>query len=166
MLKLTRDEHDVVFLLVVRAMAGGVRVFDGAREQPVDLLCDISAKMCEAEKDFDSPNPEKAADTSAKLITVDGVTVVSRYGKADEILLMTKVLLTLSTYERAVITQLFCDSKAMSCYSASLRSRFDRSEVAQALAETLGRAFREHGGGHNGVYVGETASVDADWGDE
>jgi len=108
---------------------------------------------------------EKVPTTSLTELVVEGVILSSRYGKADELELMSSVVRALPAELVALIYSIWCDSKACACYSVSLnRCAPDQSEI---LAEQLDYWFCELSSGHNGISlngpVGTSRYIDCNW---
>lgn len=98
-------------------------------------------------------------------IEVNGVTISSRYGRIGEVRLMAEVFLRLDPELGKLVETFFCDSKAGSCYSVTVRDGSDDPGVTALL----GRHMHEHlmalSHGHNGIWVGDTTVVGPDWGE-
>jgi hypothetical protein len=119
----------------------------------------IVARLGPIEKATD---PDKQATTPAEWIIYRGVKVTSRYRLAHEMKLMRDVIDHTSARAPGVVTEIFCDSKATSCFSAEVNDDASVERVAALISEALLRCNR----GHNDIYVsGPThlASVDPDW---
>jgi hypothetical protein len=103
-------------------------------------------------------------------ITVDGVTVTSRYNYWFELSRMATVLRHLGP-KRKYIKSIWCDSKIISSYSVTLKKCLPiaRDRNATALFATeIGDLFYECYGGHNGIWLydyndNELCVVDPQW---
>ena len=106
---------------------------------------------------------EKIPTTDVESLTVGGVHVWSRYQKLHELVLMTSVVLALPAATRSAVKSLWCDSKANSVFSVEMQPGYDEARVTRPLAAQISELLRKQIGGHNGVFVGQTAAVDPDW---
>jgi len=108
---------------------------------------------------------EKVATTSIKHLDLDGVTISSRYDKADEYEMMASMIEGVAPHLRSLIESLWCDSKATACYSVTLRP----CSLAQAreIGRQLEEACLKYGSGHNGITVegtrGRSLDIDPNW---
>jgi hypothetical protein len=94
---------------------------------------------------------EKVATTSIRTLVVFGVSIVSRYDKADEYDLMQAMICALRPALREQIKSIFCDSKA-DCFSVILRNW--RVGIAHAIGYEIEATVIARCGGHNGIFVG------------
>ncbi|GAA0777551.1 hypothetical protein GCM10009434_28570 [Brevundimonas olei] len=108
---------------------------------------------------------EKVPTTTVGDVTVDGVSISSRYDKAHELQVMVAVVSGLSQSDRSLVDSVFCDSKAQACYSVEL------NPCSRSQAETLAKNFEAlilcHSSGHNGMYfngaAGSSLVLDPNW---
>ncbi|MFT3940256.1 hypothetical protein [Rhodopseudomonas sp.] len=89
---------------------------------------------------------EKTSITSLKAF---GVSLSSRFGKAEEYQLMTQMLNEVPALLRRSIEEIYCDSKASLCFTVYLQS--DDEEEGQITTEHLAAACVKTKGGHNGI---------------
>ena len=99
---------------------------------------------------------EKVATTSIRAVTERGVSITSRYNKADEYELMLTMVRSLSWPLRDQVKSIFCDSKA-SVFTVSLR--IWNVDSARAIGRELEETVIACTGGHNGLFIA------ADFGD-
>jgi hypothetical protein len=92
---------------------------------------------------------EKVPTTALRGVTVRGVTLSSRYSKADELEEMGRVIEIMTDDIAAAIESVFCDSKACADYLVTLRS----NEVSERVNSGIRDAFIEGAGGFNGLRV-------------
>jgi hypothetical protein len=102
-------------------------------------------------------NPEKAADTPARMVVYRGIRLESRYGFTAEYQTMMRAVDRLSDAACQRIYSLFCDSKASHTYSVG--GRPTRGDLL-----CLEQGFFDAAGGHNGIDAGE-AFIDPNWGE-
>ncbi|WP_292054923.1 MULTISPECIES: hypothetical protein [unclassified Brevundimonas] len=123
-------------------------------------------EVVKAEADrFHSGDDEKVPTTTVGDVSVDGVSISSRYDKAHELKIMVSVVEALPLKYRTLINSVFCDSKAQACYSVEL------NPCSRVQAEKLAAKFEElimsHSSGHNGVYfngaAGTSLVLDPNW---
>ena len=105
----------------------------------------------------------KMPDDDYRDIEVDGVTISSRYEHIAEVQLMAEALARLEPLQRKSMETFFCDSKANSTYSVTMRQGHDFPDLTSAFGRALHEQIMLLHGGHNGIYVGATAVVDPDW---
>lgn len=96
-------------------------------------------------------NYEKVATTPIREMEVKGVSITSRYNKADEFDTMAGMVRGVDEHLRPLIKSIFCDSKACSTYSIELERCSHRE--ARAIADQLDQDCCKHDGGHNGIHV-------------
>jgi hypothetical protein len=101
---------------------------------------------------------EKVATTSLDHLIVRGVTITSRYQKADELDLMRALILALPPPFYILVKSIWCDSKASCCYSVVLRewppSRTGLPDEAEVIGSCLERTLRSmRPFGHNGISI-------------
>jgi hypothetical protein len=101
---------------------------------------------------------EKIPDAPRREVAYAGIAVSSRYGKRRELETMMAALDYVA--DRApsllgLIVEIFCDSKACAVYTVRCcRANAPCSpEEIYAVSDMLDHAFREVGGGHNGITV-------------
>jgi hypothetical protein len=99
---------------------------------------------------------EKVATTSIKRLVVGGVEITSRYQKAHEFELMSKMVGALPAALRRHVKSIFCDSKACASYTVVLRQW--NQDVAEAVARYLEAAAIAHDGGYNDISICEDDS--------
>jgi hypothetical protein len=108
-------------------------------------------------------DPEKVATTSLYSVTWWGITIQSRYSKADELELMLDMAQGVRPSLRGRIAKIFCDSKAGCSFEVLLiRSTQDQIEqIGRELeAVCIGKV-----GGHNGMWLdgGYKHTVHPNW---
>ncbi len=115
-------------------------------------------------------DPEKVATTTLTSLEMHGVLLTSRYNKAGEYQVMTRMVEGLAPDLRKYINNIYCDSKVSNCFSVYLEPC--TSKQAQAIADQLDTSCTKHGSGHNGISIcgaqGGHIEIDPDWawGDE
>ena len=92
---------------------------------------------------------EKCPTTSLRELIAHGVSLSSRYHKADELETMAMMVDALPRDLRARIESIWCDSKASATYSVSLRDC--PTWLAMAIGHQLERTCLERFDGHNGI---------------
>jgi hypothetical protein len=107
---------------------------------------------------------EKVPTTSLKSLTIRGVELTSRYGKAEEFETMAAVLSLMPYYVVEGIKGVFCNSKMGSHYSIEPRYPLSH-EAAQRLGEAFARACLATVGGYNFIFVSDIVQIDPEWGD-
>lgn len=133
--------------------------------RPVVPRLELAAIEAEAKKR--RGDHEKVATTPIRKMDVEGVSIASRYNKADEFDSMAGMVRGVNEHLRPLIKSIFCDSKATATYSIELKPCSHRQ--ARAIADQLDEDCRKHDGGHNGIYVegasGGRLDVDPWWTD-
>jgi hypothetical protein len=105
-------------------------------------------------------NTEKVATTSLKSLDVHGVTISSRYEKADEMEAMVNMVDGVDPLHRRYIESIWCDSKAGFCYSVTLADCPE--QIGFAIAHQLDMTCRERNEGHNGISIEWNRGIDID----
>lgn len=95
-------------------------------------------------------DPEKIPTTSIGGLVHRGVSLTSRYGKADDYRAMMRIVDALREEDARAVSAVFCDSKAGSCYA--LRADVDDDRLGP-LARAFSEAGLSVGLGNNGVTV-------------
>lgn len=90
---------------------------------------------------------EKIATTALKELVVEGVKISSRYDKAHEYDVLSRVVQEMPKDLRWLVQEVFCDSKATCTYSVTLR----QWDFVDEVAKYFNAALLEHNGGHNGI---------------
>lgn len=108
-------------------------------------------------------NDEKVPDTTIEVVIVGSVTLKSRYKKRNEFFMLAALAFALDDDMREAIVSILCDSKVGSHYVVTMIDGLDQSEITQPIAQRLHDALWQAEGGHNGIYVGQTGSIDPDW---
>ncbi len=110
---------------------------------------------------------EKVATTSLKTLCVNGVTIESRYGKANEYQLLSEIIAGMSLLVCSSVVNVFCDSKATWVITVSLQH--GEAKHAKLIGDHFSREMLGRNGGHNGIFVTcqerEEYFVDPDWDD-
>ena len=108
---------------------------------------------------------EKVATTSIRNLNIRGVSISSRYDKADELNLLSAVVEAMPEQAVVLIDSLWCDSKAQAYYNGTLRA-CSRAE-AEAVAAALEHHICELSSGHNGISLdgaaGGSLHIDCNW---
>lgn len=86
-------------------------------------------------------DPDKAFDVPFRFVIVEGVELVSRYGKLDEYLSMMKALKRLTPYQRQSIASIYCDSKIGDAYSVTLKRKPETKIEAGLIIRALYNAL-------------------------
>jgi hypothetical protein len=107
----------------------------------------------------------KIPDDDYKDIELEGVTMSSRYGRIREIKIMAKVFCNIDGRYRRSTESFFCDSKAGSSYAVTMRKGQDYPDITAELGRQIHEQLMIVNGGHNGIWIGETAVVGPDWGE-
>lgn len=94
---------------------------------------------------------ERTATTSLKSFEAYGVSLSSRYNKAEEYQLMVRMLEDVPALLRRSVEAIYCDSKAPLCFTVYLQSGDE--EEGRVTAEHLASACSKDKGGHNGMTV-------------
>jgi hypothetical protein len=98
-------------------------------------------------------DPDKLPDSALRELVVDGVTIESRYRRADEFDQMQKMVSDLPPDVRGKIATVFCDSQFGDSYKVELRSTATRAD-AVVIGEALDLALvTGESRGHNGINV-------------
>ena len=92
---------------------------------------------------------EKVPTTSIDCLEVHGVVLTSRYGKAHEFEIMSKMVEAVDEELRPFIESMYCDSKATSCYDVTL-APVSKTKAA-LIATQLEEACIANSCGHNGI---------------
>lgn len=124
---------------------------------------------------LDRGDPDgKAPDVPFDTMTVDGVTITSRYAKRHELVIMARAIQALpGGIAKRWIVSMFCDSKATASYCVKLRWP---GPNPAAIGMFLSGFFLEHAGGHNGISLSHGGDckfwgdvhlldIDPDWGE-
>jgi hypothetical protein len=77
--------------------------------------------------------------------------IASRYNSKHELKIMESVVCEIPERDRALITEVFCDSKATWCIRVSLREH--NTELAERIGQTFDNEMMRLNRGHNGVSV-------------
>lgn len=111
------------------------------------------------------PNAERVQTTSLDVIEYKGVVLSSRYQKAEELVLMQRMVDDVGTCLLRKIESIWCDSKATASYTVLLNNCDE--DPAWEIASRLEATCLEMDGGHNGIYVhgntGTNCSLDPVW---
>lgn len=91
---------------------------------------------------------DKVSTTPLAGVDHRGIWITSRYRKADELEEMIKAVDQMEASQCWVIKEIFCDSKACSCYDIQMRPPW-----REALALIIGESFEKGLSGHNGIWV-------------
>jgi len=95
---------------------------------------------------------EKVPTTPIRELVINGVSIDSRYQKADELEIMCGMILSLPGTMPDGIKQIWCDSKANNCYTVSLR-KWDQMTAEQCATLIHDYAMEHPPYGHNGIEV-------------
>ena len=93
---------------------------------------------------------EKAATTAIKMLTIAGVEIESRYGKADELQAVGNIIDQLCPAARAFIERVWINSKN-GWVHVTLRYRDETA--ARIVAELVEKGFLQNSGGHSGIDI-------------
>jgi len=91
---------------------------------------------------------EKVATTPLRNLRVQGVSLTSRYDKADELEEMTRMIQGLPMHLTGMVKSIFCDSKATYCYEVDLVIWCTLDD-----ADAIGRNLTAASVGHNGIQM-------------
>jgi hypothetical protein len=94
---------------------------------------------------------EKVSTTSIRSLKVTGVSITSRYDKADELEEMRAMILALPASLRKTVVSIFCDSKASCNYNVTVKN-WDEDK-ARDIGRRIERVAFEYSKGHNGITV-------------
>ncbi len=92
---------------------------------------------------------EKVSTTGIRVLEVEGVSLLSRYNKAEELALMRDVLISVEPGLRRFVESMYCDSKGCACYDVVLHEC--TSDNVLRIADQFGAEFIRLSGGYNAL---------------
>lgn len=124
-------------------------------EMPLIPRFEPEAIQAEADRRWRGDH-DKVATTSLKSLTVRGVLLQSRYGKADEYEGMARMVIGLPDGMAGHLHSIFCDSNSLT-YSVSMPD-WDE-DLAYMIGTALEEACFRTAGGHNGIWISHARKV-------
>jgi hypothetical protein len=110
---------------------------------------------------------EKVPTTTIPGLYIDGIHIKSRYSKADEYEVLRDAVLRLAPEKRALIADIFCDSKAT--WVLIVRLRAWNESLAERIGALLSEALLYVNGGHNAITLtsgrDDKVVIHAEWED-